>query len=111
MRQQRVGQRLAPLALWLPLAAQAHSGGDWMLAVTASYSAVLLGAGAGVLAAWQPALGLWRWVLLYALGLGALTLFWQPADRWLALLVLALACVLTAGSFGVLRWLARRLRR
>lgn len=104
-------RRALSLLLALPCAAWAHDGGDWMLAVTASYSAVLLGAGAGVLAAWQPALGLWRWVLLYALGLGALTLFWQPADRWLALLVLALACVLTAGSFGVLRWLARRLRR
>jgi len=103
-------RRLLALGLLLPAAAQAHSGADWMLAVTASYSAVLLGAGAGVLAAWRPALGLRRWVLLYALGLGALTLYWQPGDLWLALLVLALACVLTAGTFGVLRWLARRLR-
>jgi hypothetical protein len=89
----------------------ASGGGDWLLAVTASYSAVLLGAAAGVLGAWQPALGLGRWVLIYGLGMGTLALLWQPGDPVMAVVVLAFSCILTAGAFGVLRWLARRLRR
>ncbi|MBH9552012.1 hypothetical protein [Inhella gelatinilytica] len=107
MRSSRV---LAVLWLGLPTAALAHGGSDWMLAVTASYSSVLLGGAAGVLAAWKPALTLPRWVLVYGLLLGALTWAWQVTDTGLALTVLALACVLTAGAFGVLRWVARRVR-
>lgn len=106
----RCARVLTWLCLGFPSAALAHGGTDWMLAVTASYSSVLLGGVAGVLAAWWSRLTLPRWVLVYGLALCALTLNWRVTDSGLALTVVALSCLLTAGTFGVLRWVGRRVR-
>lgn len=108
-------KRLIALLPWLsaPACAAGPAGGasDWLLAVGASYAAVLLGVAAGVLAAWWPRLSLPRWLLAFGGLLLAVMLAWQPQDWTLAAWVLGLTTGVSGGAFGVLRWLARRWRR
>lgn len=110
----RRGLHVALLA-WLAAPAwaadPAGGAGDWLLAVGASYAAVLLGASAGVLAAWWPPLHLARWLLSFGGLLLAVMVAWQPADTTLAAWVLGLTTGVSGAAFGVLRWLARRWRQ
>ncbi|MBH9578299.1 hypothetical protein [Inhella proteolytica] len=102
---------LALLLAGLSPAAWAHGGSDWMLAVAVSYSAVLLGMGAGLWAVWRPGPGLLRLLALYALALLGLAV-WMGADDWpLTLGLIAIGCVLFSGAYGCLRWVGRWLRR
>ncbi|MBB5205179.1 glucose dehydrogenase [Inhella inkyongensis] len=101
---------LLALALLSP-AAQAHGGSDWMLAVSASYSAVLVGGACGVWAAWRQGVNLWRLLPPYALALAALAVWMNTQDWPFAAGLIAIACVLLAGAFFTTRWLTRLLRR
>ena len=83
---------------------------DWLLAVGASYGAVLMGAGAGVLAGFWPRLSLPRWMLVYVTLLAMVMGIWRPADWTLSAWVLGLTTAVSGGAFGVLRWLVRRRR-
>jgi len=104
-------RRFVPLLLALVSpAAWAHGGSDWMFAVTASYSAVLLGAACGLGAAWKAWLTLWRLLPVYALGLLALA-FWLGTLDWPWVLgLVAIACVLISGAFVATRKVGRLLR-
>lgn len=102
---------LALLAAGLSPAAWAHGGSDWMLAVVISYSAVLLGLGAGLWAVWRPGPGLVRLLLLYALALLALAVWMGADDGPLTLGLIAIGCLLFSGAYGCLLWVGRWLRR
>jgi hypothetical protein len=101
----------AVLALLLSPPAWAHGGSDWLLAVAASYSAVLLGAGCGLWAAWWSGLTLKRLLPLYTTALLALAA-WLGTDDWpFALGLVAIACVLISGAYLATRWVGRLVRR
>ena len=107
-----------PRALFLLLtltlispAVHAHGGSDWMLAVAASYSAVLVGGACGVWAAWRQGVNLLRLLPPYALALAALAVWMKTEDWPFAAGLIAIACVLLAGAFFTTRWLTRLLRR